>query len=182
MSKRIRSKYTEDWLPIKNIANGMIILENNEKVTGVKIRPRNIFILDADSQINILIGLKNFYNTIDYEFWMICADRPVDIGQYLASLQNQYNNQASPAVKKLIMEDINKANMFMKNNVVDTEYYIIFKAKDDDLIYKRIKLIKQELNACGLTSDMTSNDDMYVIMNNFFNGGMMTTFNSVMPA
>ncbi len=41
MSKSKRSKYTEDWLPIKNITNGMIILENNEKVTGVKISPKN---------------------------------------------------------------------------------------------------------------------------------------------
>ena len=32
------SKYTEDWIPVKNIANGMIELDNKFKVTGVKIR------------------------------------------------------------------------------------------------------------------------------------------------
>ena len=63
------SKYTEDWLPIRNISNGMIVLENKKKVTGVKIRPRNIFILDQSSQDSTLIALKNFYNTIDFEFW-----------------------------------------------------------------------------------------------------------------
>ena len=40
------SRYTEDWIPIKVISNGMIVLDNKMKVTGVKIRPRNIFILD----------------------------------------------------------------------------------------------------------------------------------------
>ena len=40
------SKYTEDWIPVKAIENGMIILDNKSRVTGVKIRPRNIFILD----------------------------------------------------------------------------------------------------------------------------------------
>jgi hypothetical protein len=77
--KKTRSKYTEDWIPVKAITNGMIILDDNSKVTGVKIIPRNIFILDEDSQNSIINNLKNFYNSIDYEFWIIVADRPVDI-------------------------------------------------------------------------------------------------------
>ena len=80
------SKYTEDWLPIRNISNGMIVLENKKKVTGVKIRPRNIFILDQSSQDSTLIALKNFYNTIDFEFWLISADRPVDLNNYFLLL------------------------------------------------------------------------------------------------
>ena len=59
-----RSKYTEDWIPVKAIENGMIILDNKMRVTGVKIRPRNIFILEQSVQDNVIIGLKNFYNTI----------------------------------------------------------------------------------------------------------------------
>ena len=43
------SKYTENWVPAKNITNGMIELDNNFKVTGVKVKPRNIFILDTNS-------------------------------------------------------------------------------------------------------------------------------------
>ena len=65
-SQKSSSKYTEDWLPIKSIANGYILLDNKLKVTGVKIRPRNIFILDQGVQDNTLIALKNFYNTIDF--------------------------------------------------------------------------------------------------------------------
>ena len=60
------SKYTEDWIPIKNINNGMIELENKYKVTGVKIRPRNIFILDGITQENTIALLKSFYDTIDF--------------------------------------------------------------------------------------------------------------------
>ena len=67
------SKYTEDWIPIKAISNGTILLDNKLKVTGVKIRPRNIFILDQQSQDSALIALKNFYNTIDFEFWLITS-------------------------------------------------------------------------------------------------------------
>ena len=67
-TKRSKSKYTEDWLPVESISNGMIILSNKEMVTGVKIMPRNIFILDEESQQNILINLKNFYNMLNLNF------------------------------------------------------------------------------------------------------------------
>ena len=66
--KTSSSKYTENWIPAKSISNGMIELDNKYKVTGVKIKPRNIFILDQITQDNVLIALKNFYNMIDFEF------------------------------------------------------------------------------------------------------------------
>ena len=43
MSKTVNSQYSEDWLPITGIQNGMIICNDKQKVTGVKIAPRNIF-------------------------------------------------------------------------------------------------------------------------------------------
>ena len=48
----MKSKYTD--VPIKNIVNGVIVLDNNQKVTGVKIMPRNIFILDQSMQDAII--------------------------------------------------------------------------------------------------------------------------------
>ena len=67
-------KFAENWLPIKAIQNGEIILDNGFRVTGVKVRPRNIFILDYDSQANAIFNLRNFYNTIDYELQILTAE------------------------------------------------------------------------------------------------------------
>jgi len=170
------SKYTEDWVPVKSINNGVIVLDNRQMVTGVKIMPRNIFILDEQSQANVITGLKNFYNQIDFEFWLICADRPVDITLYLSQLQLLYNQTQSPAIRKLIMEDINKGNNFMSNNVVDTEYYILFKEKNPDLIQKRLRLLINGLSGCGLVSSQTTNEDLRIILDNFLNGGTSTEF------
>ena len=102
-------KFAENWLPIRAIQNGEIILDNGFRVTGVKVRPRNIFILDYSSQSNAIFNLRNFYNTIDYEFWLIVSDRPVDINVYLAQLKLQFNSVQSQAIRRLIREDIVKA-------------------------------------------------------------------------
>lgn len=177
--QKINSKYTEDWLPIKAIANGTIVLDNNMKVTGVKITPRNIFILDQITQENVIVALKNFYNTLDFEFWIISADRPVDISAYLAQLQLLYNSVNSTIIRKMIMQDLQKANIFMDNNVTDTEYFLLFKEKNPEVIQKRLRTIMMGLANAGLTATQTSNSDLRSIMENFLNGGMNTEFGTV---
>ena len=54
MAKQKTSKFSEDWVPVKAIQNGMIILNNNYYVTGIKVEPKNIFILDYQSSILLL--------------------------------------------------------------------------------------------------------------------------------
>ena len=170
---------TNEFVPIKSITNGTIILDNNLKVTGIKIMPRNIFILDYDMQNMMITNLRNVYNMIDYEFWIIAADRPVDINVYLSQLQLLYNNTQDQAKRKLIMEDINKANMFMNNNVVDTEYFLLFKEKDMEICQKRIRNLINSFASAGLTARQTTNEDLRIILDNFLNGGQTTTFGTV---
>lgn len=172
--------FAENWLPVKGIQNNMIFTYNNLKVAGVKILPRNIFILDLDSQNNILTALKNFYNMIDFEFWLVVADRPVDISVYMSQLQLLYNDVTSPAIRKFIQQDMDKGSTFINNNVVDTEYYFLFKEKDPDLIAKKIRLLINGLAGCGLNASQANNDDLRIILDNFLNGGKTTEFGTVM--
>lgn len=176
-------KYAENWLPIRGIQNGEIILDNGQRVTGVKIKPRNIFILDYDSQNNAIFNLRNFYNTLDYPFWLIVSDRPVDINVYLAQLKLLYNQVQTPAIRKLVREDIDKANLFMSKevNVTDTEYYILFKDRRPEIIQKRIQNLVSGLAGAGLQSAQTSNDDLRTLLDGFMNGGETTGFGTVMP-
>lgn len=182
MAKKISgSNYTENWLPVKSIQNGMIVTYNNLKVSGVKISPRNIFILDPQAQDNVLISLRNFYNMLDFEFWLVVADRPVDISVYMSQLQLLYNDAPNPAIRKLIMQDIDKGNTFINNNIVDTEYYILFKEKDQDAVAKKVRMLINGLASCGLNASQTTNDDLRIILDNFLNGGTTTEFGTVMP-
>lgn len=178
------SKYTEDWVPIKTIKNGMIQLENNYYVTGIRIEPKNIFILDYQEQNNIIFNLRNFYNVIDYEFWLVVCDRPVDINMYLAQLQLMYANAQNQQVRKLIGQDIDKGEMFRSTtiNAVDTEYYILFRDKKTEILQKRIHTLISNLASSGLNSRQTSDDDLRVIIDSFFNGNMRTEFGTVMSS
>ena len=174
--------FSDDWLPVKQIMNGMILTDDGYYVTGVKVIPKNIFMMERTQQSNVIYNLRNFYNIIDYEFWLIVADRPVDLNVYLANLQLMYNKNNDSYTRRMIMQDINKANSFMsaQYNVVDTEYYIIFKETKMELVQKKIHQLIANLANCGLNSIQTSNDDLRMLLDNFLNGGNKTTFGAVM--
>lgn len=176
------SKFSDAWLPVKQIMNGMIQLDSGYYVTGVKVQPKNIFIMDEQERDRIVYNLRNFYNTIDYEFWLIIADRPVDINLYLAELQKMYNNSNNNAMRKLILQDINKANQFMsvEYNVVDTEYYLIFQEKKLEVLQKKLHNMISGLANAGLQSSQTSNADLRIILDNLLNGGETINFGTVM--
>lgn len=182
MAKMKQSKFTEDWIPVKAIQNGMIILDNNYYVTGIKVDPKNIFILDYQTQNNIIFNFRNFYNTINYEFWLIVADRPVDIKLYVSNLQLQFDNAPSQAIRKVVAEDISKAEMFQSKavNVVDTEYFILFRDKKLEVVQKRIQTLISNLASIGMISRQTSDDDLKFLLQNFLNGGAKNDYGTVM--
>ena len=178
------SRYTDDWVPIKSILNGMIQLDNGYYVSGVKISPKNLFILDESEREVVLFNLQNLYNMIDYEYWMVVADRPVDINLYLSELQLMYQNSTDGAIRKLILQDINKANAFMgaEYNVVDTEYFILFKEKRLEVVQTRIHSLIGGFANATMNASQVTNADLRMILDNFLNGGMTTMFGTVMAA
>lgn len=169
---------TESFVPVKAIVNNMIELDNGYKVAGVKVAPRNIFILDENDQFGVIDGVKDFYNSLDFEFWLVIADRQVDISVYIAELQMMYNRAQNPVVRKLINQDLSKADEF-NDNVTDIEFYFLFKDKNVEMIQKKVRLLINGLARAGLSSNQANNDDLRSILDNFLNGGVKTEFGTV---
>lgn len=183
------SKYSEDWLPITNIQGGLIevqgrALEGKQIVTGVRVEPRNIFISDEETQNRTIYSLRNFYNSIDYEFWLICCDRPVDINLYKSELEVMLNRTESAQTRKLIIQDLQKCDMFTGPaiNAVDTEFYLLFKdsPKNMERIQKRVHNMISGLASAGLVSRQLTEEDVRVLLDSFLNDSKRIEYGTVM--
>ena len=170
---------TEGFVPVRAIMNNMIELDNGMKVAGVKVAPKNIFIMEENDQFGVIDGLKDFYNTLDFEFWLVIADRPVDISVYIAELQMMYNQAQNPIIRKIINQDLSKAEDF-NDDVSDIEFYFLFKEKNVEIVQKKIRLMINGLANAGLASSQANNEDLRSILDNFLNGVQKTEFGTVL--
>ena len=59
--------------------------------------------MDQQSQNRIVDQLRTFYNLIETEFWLIVADRPVDINVYLAQLKLLFNSTQKTFLHPLLL-------------------------------------------------------------------------------
>lgn len=191
MTKQAKNdnKYAEDWLPITNIQGGMIevqggTLEGKQIVTGVRVEPKNIFISDEETQNRTIYAMRNFYNSLDYEFWLICCDRPVDINLYKSELEVMLNRTESAQTRKLIIEDLQKCDMFTGPaiNAVDTEFYLLFKdsPKNMERIQKRVHNMISGLASAGLVSRQLTDEDVRVLLDSFLNDSKRVEYGTVM--
>lgn len=179
MSTSNNSITTESFVPVKAIVNNMIELDSGFKVAGVKIAPKNIFIMEENEQFGVIDGLKDLYNSLNFEYWLVVTDRPVDISVYIAEMQMRYNQATNPVIRKLINQDLKKAEEF-NESVSDIEFYILFKDKNIDNIQKNVRLIINGLASAGLSSSQANNEDLRGILDSFLNGGEKTEFGTVM--
>lgn len=173
------SPYTENWVNVRGIKDGMIFLKNKELVSGVKVEPRNIFILEQNQQDNIINALKNCYNTFNFEWWLVVADKPVDISIYQSQLELLLTQQTDPRRRKIVSQDIAKAKMFIDNQIVDIEFYVLFKEKNPDMVQERIRTMINGFAGASLVASQVSNDDLRIVLDNFLNGGVRTDFRTV---
>ena len=98
---------------------------------------------------------------------------------YISQLELQLNSVSKPAIRKLIVDDIEKADGFVQNDVVDTEYFILFKADTSDEVTKNIRSLISNLAQSGLIGTQVSNEDLRMILDNFLNGGKTFTERTV---
>ena len=135
--------------------------------------------MDEISQNRVIDELRKFYNQIDFEFWLIIADRPTNIDLYISQLELQLNNVSKTAIRKLIVDDLAKAEGFVQNDVVDTEYFVLFKADTQDEITKNIRGLISNLAQSGLIGAQVSNEDLRMLLDNFLNDGKTFTERTV---
>ena len=81
----------------------------------------------------------------------------------------------------MIAQDMEKGDYFVNNDVVDTEYFLLFKEKKKELVEKKVRNLINNLATAGLIASQTTDDDLRMIIDNFLNGGKKYEAGGVWP-
>lgn len=120
------SKATQEFVPIKEIRNGVVILKDNSMRAIIMASSINFALKSEDLQQSIITQFQNFINSLDFSVEISIQSRRLDIRPYLAQLEERYKIQINELLKVQTREYINFIHEFTDGtNIMTKHFYVV---------------------------------------------------------
>jgi hypothetical protein len=120
------SSATQQFVPIKEIRNGIIILKDGGYRGVLICSAINFGLKSADEQHAITLGFQNFLNTLDFSIQIVVNSRKMDLRPYLALLEAKAPAQKTELLRIQLREYIEFIRTFAEqSNIMTKSFYIV---------------------------------------------------------
>ena len=122
----ISAKATQDFVPIKEIRDGVVILKDGEMRSILLASSLNFALKSADEQQAILMQFQDFLNGLDFSIQIFIESRRLDIRPYIALLEQRYKEQTTDLMKLQTREYIEFIKNFTESvNIMTKSFFIV---------------------------------------------------------
>lgn len=126
MLKTALSQATQDFIPIKEIRDGVCILKDGSLRMALLASSINFALKSADEQAGIIMQYQNFLNSLDFSIQIFMESRKLDIDPYIQTLEKRLKEQPNDLIKTQTGEYIEFIKNFTDNvNVMSKTFFII---------------------------------------------------------
>jgi hypothetical protein len=119
------SKTTQEFVPIREIRDGIVILKDGSMRALVLASSLNFALKSADEQNSIILQFQNFLNSLDFSVQIFVQSKRLDIRPYIALLEGRYKEQATELMKIQTREYIEFIKTFVENSNIMTKSFFI---------------------------------------------------------
>lgn len=118
-------KPTQEFVPIKEIRDGVVILKDGSLRTIILASSLNFSLKSDDERQAILFQFQNFLNSLDFSVQIVAQSRRLDIKPYLALLQSRLAEQTSDLLRIQIQEYMEFIRKFTDDTSIMTKSFFI---------------------------------------------------------
>jgi type IV secretory pathway VirB4 component len=121
----ITAKATQDFVPIKEIRDGVVILKDGSIRSILLASSLNFALKSAEEQQAILMQFQDFLNGLDFSVQIFIQSRRLDIRPYIALLEQRYKEQATDLMKLQTREYIEFIKKFTEDVSIMTKSFFV---------------------------------------------------------
>jgi hypothetical protein len=121
----LNAKATQEFIPIKEVRDGIIVLKDGELRAIVLANSVNLSLKSSDEQKATILQFQNFLNTLDFSIQISVQSRRLDIRPYLLLLENRIKVQNEPLIKLQTREYIEFIRNFTESVSIMTKSFFI---------------------------------------------------------
>lgn len=121
----IKAKATQDFVPIKEVRDGIILLKDGGLRAIVLANSINLSLKSADEQKATILQFQSFMNTLDFPIQIVVQSRKLDIRPYLLTLEDRMRVQTEPLLKLQTKEYIEFIRNFTETVSIMTKSFFV---------------------------------------------------------
>src|SRR5690242_148022 len=87
------SRSTQDFVPISEVRDGVVILKDGSMRAVLLASSINFALKSEDEQTAFIVQFQNFLNSLDFTCQILIQSRMLDIRPYVATLEAAYKTQ-----------------------------------------------------------------------------------------
>jgi type IV secretory pathway VirB4 component len=119
------AKTTQEFVPIKEIRDGIVILNDGSFRAIVLVSSLNFALKSSDEQNSIIYQFQNFLNSLDFSIQIFVQSKKLDIRPYIALLEGRYKEQSTELMKIQTREYIEFINKFVADSSIMTKSFFV---------------------------------------------------------
>jgi len=121
----LNAKATQEFIPIKEVRDGIVVLKNGDLRAIVLVNSINLSLKSDDEQKATILQFQNFLNTLDFSVQISVQSRRLDIRPYLLLLENRIKVQNEPLLKLQTKEYIEFIRNFTESVSIMTKNFFV---------------------------------------------------------
>ena len=121
----LNARATQEFVPIKEIRDGIILLKDGGLRSIVLANSTNLSLKSSEEQKATIMQFQNFLNTLDFPVQISVQSRKLDIRPYLLLLENRMKVQNEPLLKLQTKEYIGFIKNFTDTTSIMTKSFFI---------------------------------------------------------
>ncbi|MEI8174509.1 MAG: hypothetical protein WCG28_01000 [bacterium] len=121
----LKAKATQDFVPIKEVRDGIIILKDGDLRAIVLANSVNLSLKSDDEQKATILQFQSFLNTLDFAIQISIQSRRLDIRPYLLLLEDRAKVQSEPLLKLQTKEYIEFIRNFTDSVSIMTKSFFV---------------------------------------------------------
>lgn len=122
----VPGKPSQDFVPIKDIRNGVIVLNNGDLRMMLMTSSLNFGLKSSDEQAAIILQFQNFLNSLEFPVQIFIQSKRLDIRPYIKMLEDREKMQLVDAMKIQVHEYIQFIRDFTsRTNIMSKTFFIV---------------------------------------------------------
>src|SRR3989344_1470765 len=119
------SKASQEFVPIKEIRDGVVVLKDGSMRLVLMASSLNIALKSEDEQKAIFLQFQNLLNSLDFSVQFFIQSRKLDIRPYLALLEERQKEQKVSLMKTQVAEYIDFVTKFTEDTSIMTKSFFV---------------------------------------------------------